>query len=132
MVDRGSDIFNYTETARIWHFPKKQDLIPLAIVGITSNRYWKRICCFFGEQWLPSGLTALLVTTAPFWMVGMESILPNGNERPINSCRIVIGVVGVALIFGGDIKHLFDGQLSWRSNRYDDCSFWLVGRDGLF
>src|SRR5688572_24290676 len=27
----------------------------------------------FSEQWIPSGIAALFVTTSPFWMVGIEA-----------------------------------------------------------
>jgi len=35
----------------------------------------------FALQWIPSGLAAMLTTTQPFWMVGVEALLPRG-ERP--------------------------------------------------
>ena len=31
------------------------------------------------EQWLPSGLAAVLVATSPFWMAAVEACLPDGE-----------------------------------------------------
>ena len=33
----------------------------------------------FAEQWVPSGLTAVLVATSPFWMAGVEAFTPDGE-----------------------------------------------------
>jgi len=63
----------------------------------------------FAEQWVPSGLTALLITTVPFWVVGIESIYP--VKKKINSLIIIgliLGLIGVLLIFGGDLNKIFD------------------------
>ena len=91
-------------------FPKKQDLIPLAIVGISLIGIGNGFVVF-GEQWLPSGLTALLITTVPFWIVGLESLVPNGIKmNRLTLAGLLLGLAGVALIFGGDIEHLFDGN----------------------
>jgi drug/metabolite transporter (DMT)-like permease len=47
------------------------------------------------EQWIPSGLAAVLVATSPFWMAGVEALLRDGD-------RITRQVVAGLLIgFGG-------------------------------
>ena len=33
----------------------------------------------FAEQWVPSGLAAVLVATAPFWMAAVEALFPTAN-----------------------------------------------------
>jgi drug/metabolite transporter (DMT)-like permease len=33
----------------------------------------------WAEQWVPSGLAALIVATVPFWMVAFEAALPSGD-----------------------------------------------------
>lgn len=47
------------------------------------------------EQWVPSGMAALLVSTAPFWIVVLES-LREGGERIDRR-----GVIGMIAGFGG-------------------------------
>ena len=34
----------------------------------------------FAEQWVPSGLTAVLVATSPFWMAGVEAAMRDGER----------------------------------------------------
>lgn len=49
----------------------------------------------WAEQWVPSGLTAVIVASSPFWMVGVEAARADGE--PIGA-RVA---VGLALGFGG-------------------------------
>src|SRR4051794_21689480 len=37
----------------------------------------------WAEQTVPSGLTAVLVPTAPFWMVGIDALMPEGHGLTI-------------------------------------------------
>ena len=90
--------------------PKKTDLIHLAIVGLSLLGIGN-VFVVFGEQWVPSGLTALLITTTPFWIVGLESLIPKGARiNRIIFLGLLLGLGGVALIFGGDINKLFDSS----------------------
>jgi drug/metabolite transporter (DMT)-like permease len=34
----------------------------------------------WGEQYVPSGLTAVLVGTSPFWMVGIDAMVTRGQQ----------------------------------------------------
>ena len=89
-------------------FPKKEDLIHIAIIGIALLGFGNGLVVV-GEQWIESGLAALLITTVPFWMVGVESFLPKGpklNWMVISG--LIIGSLGVGLIFGGDLKYIFE------------------------
>ena len=49
----------------------------------------------WAEQTVPSGLTAVLVATAPFWMVGIDALMPDGE--PLTARR----VIGLLVGFGG-------------------------------
>lgn len=49
----------------------------------------------WAEQFVPSGLTAVIVATVPFWMVGVEAAVPAGERLT----RRIIG--GLAVGFGG-------------------------------
>jgi len=54
----------------------------------------------WSEQWIPSGLAALLVATVPFWMVMLDWMRPRGmvpNGRVV--LGLIIGFAGVALLF---------------------------------
>jgi drug/metabolite transporter (DMT)-like permease len=49
----------------------------------------------FAEQWVPSGLAAVMVATSPFWMAAVEGSLRDGERMTRN------GVVGLMVGFAG-------------------------------
>jgi drug/metabolite transporter (DMT)-like permease len=56
-------------------------------------------CLAFAELLVPSGLAALLVTTAPFWMVGLEAMLPDGEALHLPTLlAMAVGCGGVGLL----------------------------------
>jgi len=65
----------------------------------------------FVEQWAPSGLSALFVTTSPFWLAATEAIMPGGE--PLHAptiCALLVGAGGVAvLVSGGDSLSVLPG-----------------------
>lgn len=87
--------------------PSKENLKHIAVMGIAMLGFGNGLVVV-GEQWISSGLAALLITTVPFWIVGMESLLTSGPK--LNYQIIIglfIGIVGVSLIFGSDWEDLF-------------------------
>ena len=93
---------------RHYKLPALKDLKDLAIVGILLIGFANGLVVV-AEQWLPSGLTALILSTLPFWVVGMEYFLP---QRPKINLLIVsgliLGTVGVVLIFARDLNIALD------------------------
>ena len=88
--------------------PGKSDIIPLAIVGIALIGFGNGLVVV-GEQWVSSGLTALLITTTPFWLVGIESLLPQGTKINLFTLGgLAAGLAGVTLIFGSHWEELLD------------------------
>ena len=88
--------------------PKANEMVHLAVVGLALIGFGNGLVVF-AEQWIPSGLAALLITTVPFFMVGMESLLPKGPKLNATILTgLVMGLAGVCLIFGKDIKYLAD------------------------
>ena len=58
----------------------------------------------FAEQYVPSGLAAVMVATSPFWMATVESFLPDGerlHSRVI--AGLVIGFSGIVLLVWPDL-----------------------------
>ena len=93
-----------------YKLPNKNDILHLGISGLLLLGGGNGLVVF-AEKSVPSGLTALLITTVPFWVVGIEAILPQGKR--INSTIVIgllLGLTGTALIFGGDLKSLFDSS----------------------
>jgi drug/metabolite transporter (DMT)-like permease len=88
--------------------PKANEIVHLAVVGLALLGFANGLVVW-AEQWIPSGLTALLLTTMPFFMVGLESLLPKGPKLNATILTgLVMGLTGVCLIFGEDIKYLND------------------------
>ncbi|OGV01868.1 MAG: multidrug DMT transporter permease [Ignavibacteria bacterium RIFOXYB2_FULL_36_7] len=90
--------------------PGKKDLIPLAIVGLALLGIGNGLVVV-GEQWINSGLTALLITTTPFWFIGIEAFLP--HKPKINFfviAGLLLGLVGVTLIFGSHWQELLNSS----------------------
>jgi drug/metabolite transporter (DMT)-like permease len=58
----------------------------------------------FAEQWVPSGLAAVMVATAPFWMAAVEACLPDGERlRPSVIAGLLIGFSGIVLLVWPDL-----------------------------
>lgn len=55
----------------------------------------------WAEQYIPSGLAALLVATVPLWIVLLDSVRP-GGVRPTRGVAVgvCLGLAGVALLIG--------------------------------
>lgn len=88
--------------------PNMKEIKVLAVVGIALLGIANGLVVV-AEQWLPSGLAALLLTTLPFWVVTIESLLPNGINFNIRiSAGLLIGFLGILLIFLNDIKYLLE------------------------
>ena len=67
-----------------------------------------------GELWVPSGLTAVAIATTPFWMVGVEALLPGGEALTLRKVAgLIVGFGGILLLVwpdlwaGGSANRLF-------------------------
>jgi drug/metabolite transporter (DMT)-like permease len=90
--------------------PKKEDIVHVAIMGIAMLGFGNGLVVV-GEQFISSGLAALLITTVPFWIVGMESLLSKGPK--LNFVVLsgqLVGLLGVTLILGGEWSELFNSD----------------------
>ena len=56
------------------------------------------------EQWVPSGLAAVLVASNPFWMAAIESVLPDGERLRVNVVLgLLIGFSGIVVLVWPDL-----------------------------
>lgn len=59
----------------------------------------------YAETIIPSGLASLFITTSPFWMVGMEALLPGGERLHWRTAAgMVVGFGGTALLLTTGIQ----------------------------
>jgi drug/metabolite transporter (DMT)-like permease len=89
-------------------FPQRRELLDVVIVGIALLAISNGLV-IWAEQWVPSGIAALLVATLPFWMAGFEAALPSGERLTVRKVLgIVIGFSGLVILFSPEIKSSFD------------------------
>jgi drug/metabolite transporter (DMT)-like permease len=56
------------------------------------------------EQWVPSGLTAVLVASSPFWMAGVEARLKDGERLTSTMfAGLLIGFAGIVVLVWPDL-----------------------------
>jgi drug/metabolite transporter (DMT)-like permease len=90
--------------------PPKKEIKHLAVVGIALLGIANGLVVV-AEQWIPSGLAALLITTLPFWMVGFESLLPKGPKfNPYIFIGLFLGISGVFMMFAKDFQNWIQGS----------------------
>ncbi len=88
-----------------FHLPTRRELLQTAICGI--------ICIGVGNGFLataeliiPSGLAALFYTTAPFWMVGLDPLLPQGKRPSLYTLAgLGVGLLGVVSLVWPAARH---------------------------
>lgn len=59
----------------------------------------------WAEQWLPSGIAAVMGAAIPFWMVGVEALLPSGERlRGRHVAGLVLGFAGILMLAWSDLR----------------------------
>ena len=92
------------------HLPRGRELRLTAGYGLLTIGVGTG-CLSFAEQWIPSGLAALLVTTSPFWMVGVEALAPRGERLHAPTVAgMLVGFAGVAFLVSGGPASFEPGQ----------------------
>ena len=105
----GTLLFTFLFFVRRLSLPKGREWLDQAITGLMLLGVGNGMVVV-AEQWVPSGPAALLVATSPFWVVGLERILVNG-ERATKRALIglVLGFVGLVLLVA---PHLYGTKMS--------------------
>ena len=68
-----------------------------AIVGLALNVGGLGVTSF-GEQTIPSGITALLIALLPIWVAVIGRVVYKDRIAPLSIVGIVVGIVGVAIL----------------------------------
>ena len=79
-------------------FPAGRELLRTCCTGLLTLGIGTG-CLSAAEQFIPSGLAALFVTTAPFWMIGIDALIPGGerfHKRVL--WGMFIGLLGTLLL----------------------------------
>ena len=92
--------------ARGERLPARREWPSLAVLGILLLGFGNG-AVVWAEQTVPSGLTAVLVATCPFWMVGIDALMSGGEALTVRR------VLGLSIGFGGIV------MLVWPEVRFD-------------
>ena len=83
--------------------PPRSDWGGLAILGFFMFLFGNG-GVVWGEQYVPSGLTAVLVGTSPFWMVGIDAMVTRGQQMFVRQwVGMFVGFLGIVLLVWPDI-----------------------------
>jgi drug/metabolite transporter (DMT)-like permease len=70
-------------------------------------------CLVYAEQWVPSGLASVFITISPFWMIGVEALIPGGVRlHGPTIAGMFVGLVGTILLVAPEaMQEGFGGPL---------------------
>lgn len=116
--------------ARGRKLPSRSDWGRLAVLGFfmlmlgNGGVVW-------GEQFVPSGLTAVVIGSSPFWMVSVDAMLTGGRQLGLRQwVGLLIGFAGIVVLVGPDITA---GGVSARNvalgvtSLQVACAGWAIG-----
>lgn len=70
---------------------------------------------YWAEQYIPSGLAAVLFATFPLWVALLAHFfLPGERLTPAGAVGVLLGLGGVAILFSEDLSRLGGPGVDWR------------------
>jgi drug/metabolite transporter (DMT)-like permease len=88
--------------ARGLYLPKGRELAWACFCGLLTLSVGNGVLVA-SETLIPSGIAGLIITISPFWMVGVEALLPGGERLHAPTVAgMAIGLAGAALLFTPD------------------------------
>jgi drug/metabolite transporter (DMT)-like permease len=89
--------------ARGVRLPARAQWRGLAIVGVLLIGVGNGMVVV-AEQWVPSGIAAVVIATTPFWMAGVEALIPGGERFSRRTLLgMTIGFAGILLLLWPDL-----------------------------
>ncbi len=71
---------------------------PLVLLAILMNVFGNGFVVW-AEQYVASGLTAVVIATVPFWSVGIEALLPRGERFSARALAgLTLGFIGIVVL----------------------------------
>jgi drug/metabolite transporter (DMT)-like permease len=80
------------------HLPTGRELWYTALYGVIIIGTGTG-CLVYAEQWVPSGLASVFITISPFWMIGVEAVIPGGVRlHGPTIAGMLVGLAGTVLL----------------------------------
>lgn len=110
------------------HIPRGKELWYTALFGVLTIGIGNG-CLAFAELWVPSGLAALFITTSPFWLIGVEALIPGGDRlHGPTIAGMLVGLAGTVLLVAPlGIEQGFSGTLRGFLLLQLGCFGWALG-----
>jgi drug/metabolite transporter (DMT)-like permease len=84
------------------HLPRGKELAAVCFSGFLTLGIGNG-ALVFSEVIIPSGIAGLIITISPFWMVGVEALLPGGERLHAPTVGgMAVGLLGASLLFTPD------------------------------
>lgn len=109
--------------------PSPKSWPALAVIGVLMNSVGNG-AVVWAELTVPSGLAALLVAAVPFWMVGVERLMPNPDPvTPLRLAGLLVGFVGIVLLVWPELTspNGGTGMLAGAAATQLACVGWAIG-----
>jgi drug/metabolite transporter (DMT)-like permease len=85
------------------HLPSGRELWYTALYGVVIIGAGTG-CLVYAEQWVPSGLAAVFITLSPFWMIGIDALIPGGERLHAPTIlAMLVGLAGTTLLVAPEI-----------------------------
>ena len=85
----------------------------------------------WAEQWVPSGLTAVIVAASPFWMAGVEASRRDGERITLRiAAGLAVGFCGIVLLVWPDLRSPVSGGRGFAAGVIAlqiACLGWAIG-----
>jgi drug/metabolite transporter (DMT)-like permease len=94
------------------HLPSGRELWYTALFGVIIIGGGTG-CLVYAEEWVPSGLAAVFITISPFWMIGVDALIPGGARlHGPTIAGMLVGFAGTALLVAPEaMQEGFGGPL---------------------
>ncbi len=75
-------------------------LLGLLMIGMGNG------CLVWAQQFVPSGVAAVMVSVIPFWMIGVEAFMPGGEKiQRRQLIGLLLGFGGIALLASSSLQN---------------------------